>query len=136
MNSEMNRLLAKLNQNAPAIAATIQDVEQQLGMKLPPEYTEFLKKANGGEGFIGHSAYVILWPAGEIASMNRAYEVQKCAPGLLVFGSDGGREAFGFDTRHQPWQVVQVPFVGMAWDVAHSVGETFREFLERLYRIE
>ena len=105
-------------------------------MKLPLDYVEFLKRTDGGEGCIGKSAYVMLWAVGELASLNHAYEVQKYAPGLLIFGSDGGGEAFGFDTRNPQWPIVRVPFVGMAWDVARSMGGTFNDFLERIYEIE
>jgi hypothetical protein len=136
MAADMDKLLSNLNQNAPSPVAVIEGVERQLGVKLPVEYAEFLRKTDGGEGFIGKSAYVILWPVGEIVSMNQAYEVQKYAPGLLIFGSDGGGEAFGFDTRSPGWPVVQVPFVGMTWDLARPMVETFDEFLERLYEIE
>lgn len=132
----MNKLLANLDPNAPATAAAVEETERQLGVKLPLEYVEFLKRLNGGEGFIGKSAYVILWPVDEIVSMNQAYEVQKYAPGLLIFGSDGGGEAFGFDARSPECPVVQVPFVGMTWDLARPMGATFDEFLERLYEIE
>jgi len=31
---------------------------------------------NGGEGFIGPNAYVIFWRLGELAEMNKAYQVQ------------------------------------------------------------
>jgi len=136
MAADMGKLLSNLNQNGPSPAGAMEGFERQLGVKLPVEYAEFLSKTDGGEGFIGRDAYVILWPVGEIVSMNQAYEVQKYAPGLLIFGSDGGGEAFGFDTRSPEWPVVQVPFVGMAWDLARPMGATFDEFLERLYEIE
>jgi len=132
----MDRLLANLKLNAPASAVAMEEFERQLSVKLPSEYVEFLQKNNGGEGFVGKCAYVILWAIGELAFMNQAYEVQKYVPGLLIFGSDGGGEAFGFDTRDPLWPIVQVPFVGMAWDVAELMGATFREFLERLYEVE
>jgi hypothetical protein len=122
--------------NAPASVATLAEAERRLGVRIAVEYTEFLKKTDGGEGFIGKTAYVILWPLSEFAVMNQAYEIQKYVPGLLIFGSDGSGEMFGFDTRSSQWAVVQVPFVGMTWDLARAMGATFNEFLERLYEIE
>jgi hypothetical protein len=65
--------------------------------------------------------------------MNQSYEVQKYVPGLLVFGSSGGGEAYGFDTRFPDWPIVQVPFVGMEWAVAEPMGSSFGEFLGQLY---
>jgi len=136
MAGDMKELLANINLNAPASVAAVEEGERQLGVKLPLEYVEFLKRSNGGEGFIGKSAYVILWAVGELASLNEAYEVQKYMPELLLFGSDGGGEAFGFDTRDPQCPIVQVPFVGMSWDVAWAMGATFNEFLERLYEMQ
>lgn len=67
----------------------------------------FLRRHNGGEGFIG-SNYLILWKAEEILPFNRDYEVERMAPDLLAFGSNGGGEAFAFDKREQSWPIVMV----------------------------
>jgi hypothetical protein len=132
----MRRLLDDLDRRPPATDSAIAESEKQLGTRLPAEYVEFLKLANGGEGFVGKNAYVMLWSVEELASMNQSYEVQKYAPGLLIFGSDGGGEAYGFDTRTSRWPIVQVPFVGMAWSSARSVDGSFGGFLRRLYETE
>jgi hypothetical protein len=136
MEINLDRLLINLNKRDPASAVAIEALEHQLGEKLPVAYVGFLKKTNGGEGFIGKEAYMILWAVEDIASMNHAYEAQKYTPGLLLFGSDGGGEAFGFDTRSRQWPIVQVPFVGMAWHLAQPIGAAFDEFLVRLYEIK
>jgi len=129
---DMNRYLNHFQCRAAATDVAIGNSEKQLSVKLPGEYVAFLKLANGGEGFLGKQ-YAILWAAEELAKMNEGYEVQKYAPGLLIFGSNGGGEAYGFDTRTYPHQIVQVPFVGMDWSYAKSLGESFGEFLKHLY---
>jgi hypothetical protein len=132
MAIELDRLLAKINRQFPATENAIDECQNQLNVKLPREYVMFLRTANGGEGFIGNS-YIILWGAEELVCMNEAYEVQRYVPGLLIFGSSGGGEAYGFDTRPSRWNIVQVPFVGMAWDLAQPMGVAFSEFLNRLH---
>lgn len=88
---------------------------------------------NGGEGFLGED-YLILWGAEELAQFNREYEVQEYAPGLVLFGSDGGGEGFAFDTRSSPPQIVQVPFIGMELQYANPVGSDFRDFISKMGR--
>jgi hypothetical protein len=87
------------------------------GFRLPEDYAKFLQGVDGGEGFVGNT-YLILWRAEELLAMNRAYQVAEYAPGLFLFGSDRGGEAFGFDTRSDTKPIVSVPFAGMKLKVA------------------
>jgi hypothetical protein len=98
---------------------------------LPETYMSFLMDKNGGEGFVGDD-YVILWRADEIERFNREYEVSIYAPTLLLFGSNGGGEAYAFDTREGSWSVVRVPFIGMDLKYAVPLARSFTEFLEVL----
>jgi hypothetical protein len=127
----MGQVLRRFNQRPGATEAAIVESERQLNAAFPTDYVDFLKVTNRGEGFIGHS-YPILWSAEELGKMNEAYEVERYAPGLLIFGSDGGGEAFGFDRRAADWPIVQIPFVGMDWEYADLMGDSFDEFLNRL----
>jgi hypothetical protein len=43
----------------------------------------------------GDFGFAHLWPVEELVSLNRAYEVEKYLPGLLL-GSDGAGKAYGF----------------------------------------
>lgn len=126
------RLLEKFNGQNGATDSAIDQVEQRLGLKFPAEYAEFLKITNGGEGFIGES-YAILYPVEELASANEDYNAPEFAPGLLIFGSDGGGEAFGLDTRTPDSPIVMVSLVGLDWKEAKPLGAVFSEFLQRLY---
>jgi SMI1 / KNR4 family (SUKH-1) len=92
-----------------------------------------LQQADGGEGFVGN-AYVILWRVGELVEMNKAYQVAEYAPGLFLFGSDGGGEAFAFDTRTDAKPIVSVPFVGMELKLARPVAPNFTAFLYELFK--
>ena len=131
----MHHFLENMNLKYGASDAAIRESEKQIGSRLPEEYVHLLKLTNGGEGFIGENSYLVLWGVEELASMNAGYEVQKYVPGLLIFGSDGGGEAYGFDMRTSHWPVVQVPFVGMTWGLAESLGESFNAFLKHLYEV-
>jgi hypothetical protein len=127
-----DRFLEEFESRPGATDEQIASAEADLGTKLPADYVEFLKNRNGGEGAIGE-AYAMLWEVSELASLNLSYQSNKWAPGLLIFGSDGGDEAFAFDTRGPNWPIVMIPFIGMVWEDARPLGDTFSQFVESLY---
>jgi hypothetical protein len=130
---DKERLLAKFNGNPPVNTVVIQRFQIAAGIRLPEDYAQFLQQADGGEGFIGNT-YAILWPIGELLQLNSAYQVGEYAPGLFLFGSDGGGEAFGFDTRTPIMPIVSVPFVGMELKAVRPVAPNFAAFLEKLFK--
>ena len=130
---DRDRLFAKFIGNPPSETAAIRQFEAKSGFRLPDDYVRFLQQTNGGEGFIGN-AYIILWRMEELLEMNKAYQVTEYAPGLFLFGSDGGGEAFAFDTRSDTNPIVAVPFVGMELKLAHPVGQHFEAFMEELFK--
>ena len=87
----------------------------------------------GGEGFLGAN-YIIFWKAEELSSLNREYEVDKYAPGILLFGSDGGGEGYGFDTQYAAMPVVRVPFIGMDRRYATAVASNFSDLFATLVK--
>ncbi len=133
-SADKEKLRAKFNGNPPADAASIRRFESEAGFCLPEDYAEFFLEVDGGEGFFGN-AYAILWRVGELIEMNKAYQVADYAPGLFLFSSDGGGEAFAFDTRSDAKPIVSVPFVGMELKSARPVASNFKAFLEELFRI-
>src|SRR4051794_18456447 len=113
----------------PAHAGVVDDLSASLGVALPSDYLDFLRQHNGGEGFIGDN-YIIFWKAEELADFNREYEVEKYAPGILLFGSDGG--GYGFDTQSAATPIVRVPFIGMERRYATPVAEDFPDLFAKL----
>jgi hypothetical protein len=131
MLGTLAELIAQLELRPGASAALVQDVQSRLGFRLPRDYVEFITESNGAEGFVGNS-YLLLWPIEEIIPTNDAYQVRVFAPGLLLFGSDGGAEAYAFDARSGKMPVVNVPFVGMRLAAVKKLSRTFSGFLECL----
>jgi len=110
---------------------TIREFENLSGLSLPADYRYFLTIANGAEGFLSDDIYVMLWAVEELLELNRGYEVEEYAPGLLLFGSSGGGEAYAFDTRGGRMGVVSVPFVVMELSKVRFLAPSFTEFLEK-----
>jgi len=111
----------------PLILTAIKTAEAESTIRLPSEYRDFLKFTNGGKGRIGSGGYAALWRVEDLCAFNTDYQVETYAPGLFVFGSDGGGEAFAFDLR--TLTIVQVPFIGMSLTAANFVASNFHEFL-------
>lgn len=112
--------------NKGASEALINEAISLLRVSLPSDYLQFLGDHNGGEGFLGDN-YLILWRAEELYPFNLEYQVEQYAPGLLLFGSDGGGEGYGFDTRNETMPIIRVPFVGMELRYASNVCRSFTE---------
>jgi hypothetical protein len=134
MNPErLKVLLHRFQTTRPASPDEIATFEREAGVTLPSDYCGFLRFTDGGEGFIGPNSYAMLWRIGDLLRFNREYQVHEYAPGLLLFGSSGGGEAFAFDQRAGVKKsVVSIPFVGMDLSDALPLAETFDGFLEHL----
>ncbi len=124
--------LDKENLQSPATKEQIEITQEKMGILLPAEYVDFLLKSNGYEGSIGES-YVAIWNIEELITLNDAYEVKEFAPHLILIGSDGGGEAYGFDTRSKEFPIINTQFIGMGMEDEIVLGHSFNEFIETLY---
>lgn len=131
--TDVKRLLANFHCNVPATTEAIRQFKSESEVLLPDDYLQFLQQTNGGEGLVGSKEYLILWTVEELLRMNKAYEVAEYAPGLFLFGSNGGGEAYAFDKRSND-SIVSVPFVGMDVSLAQLRARSFQEFIEQLFR--
>jgi len=100
-------------------------------LNLPADFLSIYSGLNGGEGFVGED-YLILWKAEDLVTFNEEYEVVKYAPGIFLFGSNGGGEGFGFDTRSKLYTVVEIPFIGMDLQYVSLIADSFTQFLEKM----
>jgi len=126
-------LFVNFSGGAPVTPEGILCVEKELGYALPDDYRQFLRQKNGGEGFIGPNSYLILWPLEQLVSLNLAYEAARYAPGFLLFGSNGGGEAYAFNSGLRPMPIVAMPFVGMDPTVSQPIAVGFAGFLQKLF---
>ena len=118
-------MLDRFRQNPPADPMTV----DAIAAELPDDYKDFLRRSNGGEGFLDNGAYAVLWKAEEIVPFNAGYEAPKYVPEALFFGPNGGGEGYAFDLRKRPFGIVQLPFIGMAMKEAWFLTESFASFL-------
>ena len=79
MHESFAPLLSSFGDQGPASDDIIRQFVEQSGIFLPQQYIQFLKLKNGGEGFVGQNAYLILWSIDELPEMNKAYNVNENA---------------------------------------------------------
>lgn len=132
MEKRLASLTDGLELNEAASLSLIDDVETRLRVTLPVDYREFMAESNGGEGSVGAHSYLVLWRLEDIIPLNEAYAIREFAPGLILFGSDGGDTAYAFDAREDVLVIVEVPFIGMRVDEAKLLGTSFLDFLQYL----
>lgn len=136
MNIRTGELTKELKKNEGANENALNDFMAASGLRIPDQYFDFMRSSNGASGFVGESSYLLLWPIEQILELNEAYAVEEFAPGLLLFGSNGGDVAYAFDTHSEEMPIVEVPFIGMDLDAVNLCGITFVDFLECLYHRE
>jgi len=123
-------LLGKFNGNPPVSEQDLVSFRSSTGLDLPEDYSDFLKFINGGEAFIGGS-YAILYRLEDLMKHNKDYGFPDFHPNYFLFGSDGGGDAYAFNTRRNPWSVCVLPFIGNDECETES-SRNFSEFLENL----
>lgn len=131
----MDKELFKLfNCNPPTTINVIRDVEEQLNIKFPEDYIEFMLISNGGEGQI-NERYLSLWEMESIVDSNgtEGYSILEFAPGLIVIGSDGGGTAIGYDFRNDKPQLIEVDFIGLDIDSPFFSTGNFIDFIRYFY---
>src|SRR4051812_41840397 len=72
-------------------------VETEMDCKLPDDVKELLREHDGGRGTLGpRNRPFELWSIERIADECEAQEATRAVPGLVLFGSDGGSEGYGW----------------------------------------
>ena len=136
MESELDHLFSEMAMNAPYPAADVEEIVSDFIAVVGPiphlDYLDLMRRHAGCAGALGSGFYIVLWPLDEVVSGAEEAQVEEFAPGLLVFGGDGGNEAFAFDRQDPRWPIVCVPLVGMSRNAMKFVATTFTEFIRRL----
>jgi SMI1 / KNR4 family (SUKH-1) len=98
MTEELAKLLSDVRL-APhgASAEQIARAESEMDCKLPADVKALLREHDGGRGSLGERKQPFeLWSIERIADECEAQEVTRAVPGLVLFGSDGGSEGYGW----------------------------------------
>ena len=117
--------------NPSANLEAITKVENELNIKFPKDYSDFLLITNGYDGNLGQS-YIQLIRVEQVVEYTEMYGGE-FFPWVVYLGSDVGNEMFIIDKRENQLQFGVIPFIGDEEDYI-PLGNTFEEFLGHLYR--
>ena len=128
MNISLDILARDFDILPPATSSEITEAERYFNYSFPDDYKDFLLLTNGLEGELNHN-YLVLWSVKELIELNAAYLVKEFIDDIIIFGSDGEEDAFGFDTSNKHPPIVKLPFIGMGHIPNEKLSDTFEGFL-------
>ncbi|WP_242218875.1 SMI1/KNR4 family protein [Bacillus cereus group sp. BfR-BA-01380] len=113
MNDMFRKYINDLALQQPTSLENITLIESRLNISFPKDYVSFILESNGAEGAIGENGYIQLWAIDVLIQHNERYEVKEFAPGVTLFGSNGGNVAYGFFEKSRETHIIEVPLMGM-----------------------
>ena len=134
---EVEAVLAGLECDPPisreALADLIEHVERTYAARLPDDYVEFLRTANGADGQLANGIPIALWSA-EVLPEANLLEGSPWLAGCLVIGSDTGDTVYAIDMREDapPERYLESEDVALDWDYVFWRGRTFASLLAHL----
>ncbi len=97
---------------------------------LPDDYVNAVQELGGREGYLG-TEYLRLHRLDELAALNTAYGIPDAVPEIIMFGSDGGLEAFAFTLDEMA--VVKIPFIPLLLENTLVQAPSFADFIGQLH---
>src|SRR6267378_8640741 len=98
---------------------------------LPADLRAFLEQHDGGRGKVGNRP-LILWGAEQIASEAQSLEVSLSTPGLLLFGTDGGAEGYGYLSRLRDQRYGRIPLIAAGAHEFEGLADSLDDLLRAL----
>jgi hypothetical protein len=98
---------------------------------LPPDLRTFLEQHDGGRGKVG-TRPLILWSAEQIGREAQSQEVSLATPGLLLFGTDGGAEAYGYLSRLRERRYGRIPLIAAGVHEFEGIADSLQGLLQAL----
>ncbi len=126
-------MLKRFRTSRGASHVAIREVEQSLGLTFPDDYSALLQWSNEGEGPVGESGYLQLWPVEQIELMNDQYSVHRFLPKAIAIGTDLGGNAYLIDFSEPP-RFACVEFSNLDYDDMLWLGSTVIEFVHAIGR--
>jgi hypothetical protein len=107
--------------------------EADMDCKLPDDVKALLREHDGGRGTVGpRNRPFELWSMVRIADECEAQEVTRAVPGLVLFGSDGGSEGYGWFPQAPGKKYGRVPILAAGPHEFEGLGDSFADLVRAL----
>lgn len=107
-----------------------------LDFDIPEDYIEIMGEHDGGEGEIGTSSWLQLFPLEELLSVNEDYNLlMEQIPDLFLFGKDAADTGYAFHKFDKTFHSFGL-MSNFETDHIDFCGNNFLQFLEHLYSKE
>lgn len=110
---------------------TVDLIESSIIDKLPDEYLNFMKKYNGGAGFIGEE-YLTLFKIEEIDKINNDYGVEEFDEDIVLIGSNSASEAIALDFRDKKTKYILIPSL-FDYEAIIELSDSLYGFFKRVF---
>mgnify|MGYP003626296418 CR=1 FL=1 len=124
-----NEYLAEFNSNSGITTESL--ISLKLPKRLPTDYIEFLKKFNGGEGFVGEE-YLVLEKAEKLLERNKNYKIEEFDKNIFLIGGNGAGEGVAIDFRNDKPRYILIPLI-FEYDAILYLGKNIKELFEQIY---
>jgi len=115
------------------LAPTGADPAQLEKLQLPADVRAFLEKNDGGSGTLGpRKRPLVLWGAEQIAREADEQEVTRATPGLVLFGTDGGAEGYGYLPRLKKGKYGRISLLAAGAHEFEGLADSFEGLLKAL----
>ncbi|MDM1373867.1 SMI1/KNR4 family protein [Myroides marinus] len=131
----INEILLKngWQMRAEKLNINFENIEKNIGFKIPEDFKKYASIFYGNENFIGNE-YVILWDAeNELMENNFEYEILNNLNNVFAIGGNGGGEFIAIQNLNDGnVRIILCPFVPMEENYFIEIGNSFSDFLIRL----
>lgn len=124
-----DQLLENIELNSPPSTLEIENFLNKFDFSIDPDYLEFLRVHDGGEGFLTNNNFISLWTVSDLLDMNPYYDHDHFCDNVIILGSNGSDIAYGMTKIDHTY--FYAPYIGMSEEVKY-LGNSFWTFLEKI----
>lgn len=132
--TELDNILTKYNfpKRTTNALTRFEEIEQQIGFSLPPDYKYFLDNYSEYEEFVGPEL-VTLWDTDDLMQINKDTGIFDNLPLTIGIGNNPSSEFIAIEfLSNGNYRIVLSPFIDLDKQYHIDIGSSFTDFFVRL----